>query len=119
MALTTSERKERYYRFVLDRANALCSSWGKRAVRSKQLVVQAKEYAFDKRLKTNISYRFQVLVFTYALELRIAKRYGMLLRKIFHIFAFSIKYYDERCANSNTCDANPRIGQDDNDAGRV
>ena len=88
MPSTMSERKQAYYKIVSKKASALYSSWGYKRGISKKLVKKANEYAFDKRLKTDIAYRFSVIVFVYALSLRLEKYYRSFLRKLFHIFAF-------------------------------
>ena len=51
--LTLDERKERYYKLVLEKSHEIYFSWSKDGTTSKQLVTQANEYAFDKRLKTD------------------------------------------------------------------
>ena len=88
MALTMDEIKNRYYKLVLEKGNAVYASFGKRGMTSKRLVVQANTYAFDKRLKTDGVFRFHALAFAYALGLRVEKRYSTFLRKLFRIFAF-------------------------------
>ena len=88
MALTIDERKDRYYKLVLEKGTAVYFSWVKQGIASKRLVAKAKEYAYNKRLKTDYGYRFQALVFAYALSLRVEKRYRTFLRKIFHWFAY-------------------------------
>ena len=88
MAQTIDEQKERYYNLVLEKANKMYSSWRAQKVTSKQLVAKAYEYAFDKRLRTNASYRFYTLVFTVALEIRLGKRYATFLRRLFLLFAY-------------------------------
>ena len=88
MARTTSERQDEIYKIILRDAEAVYSLWKQKRIRSKHLVAQAKKYAFDKRLKRNISYRFRVLVFAYALSLRVERRYASFFRKLFLFFAF-------------------------------
>lgn len=88
MAQTIDEQKERYYNLVLEKANKTYSSWRAQKVTSKQLFAKAYEYAFDKRLRTNASYRFYTLVFTIALEIRLGKRYATFLRRLFLLFAY-------------------------------
>ena len=88
MAQTIDEQKERYYNLVLEKANKTYSSWRAQKVTSKQLVAKAYEYAFDKRLRINASYRFYTLVFTVALEIRLGKRYATFLRRLFLLFAY-------------------------------
>lgn len=94
MSLTIDERKERYYNIVLEKANVIYNSWSTLAIKSKKLVAQANEYAFNNRLKTDAYYRFQALVFTVALEIRIKKRYCTFFRRLFRLFA----YYREQKA---------------------
>lgn len=88
MTPTIDELKNRYYKIVLEKGDAIYSSWGKNRTTSKDLVKKANEYAFDARLKTNRTFRFLVLAFIYALGLRLEKRYGTFWRKLFRLFAF-------------------------------
>ena len=88
MAITMDERKDRYYKLVVKKGSAIYSLWGNSGTISKQIVAKANEYAFDERLKSDYSYRFQVLAFTYALELRLEKRYKGFFRKLFRLFAY-------------------------------
>ena len=88
MALTIDERKDRYYKLVLDRGTAVYSSWKKHGVASKRLAARAREISESKSFKTDYGYRFQALVFAYALSLRVEKRYGTFLRKLFLYFAY-------------------------------
>lgn len=88
MALTMNERKERYYKLVLEKANEMYATWQTNSIRSKRLVAQANEYAFDNRLKIDAFFRFRVLVFVVALEIRLEKRYGTFFRRLFRIFAY-------------------------------
>lgn len=94
MSLTMDERKERYYKLVLEKANKIYSLWRTKGIASKRLVAQANEYAFDHRLKTNANYRFHVFAFAVALGMRLEKRYGTFFRRLFHLFA----YFRERAA---------------------
>ena len=84
----TDERKKRYHKRVVERGNAVYAFWLKHKTRSKKIVMKANEYAFDKRLTKDVSYRFQVLAFVYALSLRLERRYRGFLRKLFRLFAF-------------------------------
>ena len=88
MIPTIDERKERYYQIVLEKARGVYASWGKNGASSKALVAQAHAYAFDKRLKMDITYRLRALVFTCALSMRIEKRYATFFQKLFRLFAF-------------------------------
>ena len=88
MGLTIDERKERYYKLVLEKANKIYSSWGTNGITSKQLVAKANAYAFDNRLKTNADYRFYTLAFAVALGIRLEKRYGTFFRRLFRFFAY-------------------------------
>ena len=44
--------------------------------------------AFNKRLKTDVLYRFYVLAFAVALGIRLEKRYGTFFRRLFRLFAY-------------------------------
>jgi hypothetical protein len=88
MAETINERKKTYYKLVTRKAAAIYASWEKKGVTSKQLAAKAYDYAYDKRLKTDNSYRFNVFAFAYALGMRIEKRYNTFFRKLFRLFAF-------------------------------
>lgn len=88
MARTIDEQKKRYYNLVLGKANEIYASWQTNGIKSKRLVAQANEYAFDNRLKELATYRFQVLAFTVALEIRLKKRYGTFFRRLFYFFAY-------------------------------
>lgn len=88
MALTINERKERYYNLVLNKAKQLYSLWESERIRSKQVVAKANEYASESQLKTDANYRFNALVFTVALGIRLEKRYGTFFRRLFRIFAY-------------------------------
>ena len=88
MNQTIEELKERYYKLVAQRGQTVYSSWVKNGAKSKQIVIKANEYAFDKRLKNDTSYRFRALAFAFALEIRITKRYATLLRKIIYLFPY-------------------------------
>ena len=88
MALTIEERKERYYKFVLEKANKIYTSWQANGITSKEIVAKANEYAFGKSLKLDASYRFRALSFIVALGIRLEKRYSTFLRRLFHFFAY-------------------------------
>ena len=88
MNQTIEQRKERYYKLVAKRGYTVYSSWVKNGVTSKQIVIKANEYAFDKRLKKDTSYRFRALSFAFALEQRITKRYNSLFRKLIYLFPY-------------------------------
>jgi hypothetical protein len=88
MVLTINKQKERYYELVVEKANKICSSWVKTSTRSKQIVAKAMEYAFDKRLKTDVKYRFQVLAFAVALKMRFDKRYSGFWHKLIFLFSY-------------------------------
>ena len=88
MALTMDERKERYYKLVLEKANEIYASWQTNGIKSKRIVEQANVYAFDKRLKLDAGYRFYILAFTVALGIRLERRYGTFFRRLFFVFAY-------------------------------
>lgn len=88
MPQTIEELKERYYKIVLEKGGIIYSLWGKNGTTSKQIVAKAYGYAFDKRIKTDGAFRFKALAFTYALGIRLEKRYRTFLRKLFRLFAF-------------------------------
>jgi hypothetical protein len=82
------KRKQVYCKIVAKKAYALYSLWGNKRGLSKKLVNKASEYALDKRLKTDKAFRFSVIVFAYALSLRLEKYYHNFFRKLFYLFAF-------------------------------
>ncbi|MBO5737226.1 MAG: hypothetical protein J6S04_05415 [Clostridia bacterium] len=88
MTSTIDERKEKYYKVVLEKAKGVYASWGKSGVTSKGIAAQANAYAFDKRLKTDAAYRFRAVIFACALGMRMEKRYATFLQKLFRLFAF-------------------------------
>ena len=88
MTPTIEELKNRYYKIVLEKGDAIYSFWETNRTTSKELVKKANEYAFDTRLKTDEIFRFNVLTFVYALSMRLEKRYSTFWRKLFRWFAF-------------------------------
>ena len=86
MTLTLDQRKERYYKLVLEKASTLHSSWVTNSITSKKLVEKANEYAFSTKIKTDANYRFKACVFIVALGIRIKKRYNTFFRRLFRIF---------------------------------
>ena len=88
MPSMVDERKQVYCKIVAKKAYAVYSLWGNKRGVSKKLVNKASEYALDKRLKTDRAFRFSVIVFAYALSLRLEKYYHNFFRKLFHLFVF-------------------------------
>ena len=88
MSLTINERKERYYQLVLEKANKTYALWRTERIKSKKLVAQANEYAFNERLRADAVYRHRALIFTVALRIRLDKRYKTFFRKLFLLFAY-------------------------------
>ena len=88
MAFTIDVRKEEYYNLVIKKGEALYSNWEEFGMTAKKIVAKTHEYVFDKRLKTDAVFRLQVIVFAYALKLRLEKRYGTFWRKLFRFFAY-------------------------------
>ena len=88
MSLTINERKERYYQLVLENANKTYALWRTEQIKSKKLVAQANEYAFNERLRADAVYRHRALIFTVALRIRLDKRYKTFFRKLFLLFAY-------------------------------
>ena len=88
MTLTLDQRKDRYYKLVLEKASVLYSSWVSKGILSKQIIARANEYAFSTKIKSEANYRFKVCVFIVALGIRIKKRYKTFFRRLFRIFSY-------------------------------